>query len=110
MEITSHVAGDVTVIGVTGDLDSRTAPEAEEQVTALIEGGARKILLNLEKMDYTSSAGLRVVLATAKTLQKAGGGLRLCGLNDAVQEVFDISGFTAILHLSKTEADALAGF
>jgi len=66
--------------------------------------------VDLEKMDFISSAGLRVLLATAQELQKAGGELRVCNLNEDVMEVFDISGFSTILMVFKDESEALQGF
>jgi anti-anti-sigma factor len=61
-------------------------------------------------MEFISSAGLRVLLATAQELQKAGGELRVCNLNEEVNEVFDISGFSTILMVFKDESEALQGF
>jgi anti-anti-sigma factor len=61
-------------------------------------------------LDYISSAGLRVLLATAQKLQAEDGALRVCNLNETVQEVFDISGFSTILSVFKTETEALNEF
>ena len=66
--------------------------------------------MNLEKLNYISSAGLRVLLAAAKKLRTTGGELRICSLSELVAEVFDISGFDMILPISATETDALEGF
>ncbi len=79
-------------------------------MTQLIDQGATKLVVNFEKLDYISSAGLRVLLATAKQLKGNSGELRVCSLNEVVQEVFDISGFTTILTVTKTEPEALKGF
>ena len=61
-------------------------------------------------LDYISSAGLRVLLAAAKQLKTTNGELRLCNLNEVVQEVFAISGFDMILPISESESEALEGF
>ena len=66
--------------------------------------------MNLEKLDYISSAGLRVLLATAKKLKAIGGELRVCSLNEIVTEVFDITGFDLILTVLPSESEALDGF
>jgi anti-anti-sigma factor len=76
----------------------------------LIEAGSTKILVNLEKLDYISSAGLRVLLVVAKKLKANAGELRICSLNAVVKEVFDISGFDMILPVSASESEALEGF
>ena len=108
MNITTRTLNDVTVVAIAGSLDSNTAPAAQQAVDGIIAGGARKVLVDCTALDYISSAGLRVMLGAAKRLKGAGGELRLFGLNQAVREVFDISGFSTILRVFRTEADALA--
>jgi anti-anti-sigma factor len=110
MEISISESGDVKILSFQGNLDTGTAPEAESQINALIEAGTRKLLVNFEKLDYTSSAGLRILLATAKKLKPVGGDLKICCLNQTVQEVFDISGFSTILSVTSSEEEALGAF
>jgi len=108
MEINIREVNGVNVVEFTGNLDTNTAPEAEIQINGLLDAGAAKILVNFENLNYISSAGLRVLLATAKKMMASGGSLKICSLNSTVQEVFDISGFSTILSLAANEADALA--
>ena len=110
MEITIRDEKDVKVVKIEGELDTSASPEAQSQLNQLREQGAKKILLNLEKLEFISSAGLRVLLATAQELKIDGGDLRLCSLNETVKEVFDISGFSTLLMVLDNEAKALAGF
>ncbi len=110
MEITVTVAGEVKVIRIEGRLDTQTSPDAQTQLTQLIDQGETKLVVNFEKLAYISSAGLRILLAAAKQLKGNSGKLRICSLNEVVQEVFDISGFTTILTVTKTEPEALEGF
>jgi len=110
MEINIREVNGVNIVEFTGNLDTNTAPEAENRINGLLDGGASKILVSFENLNYISSAGLRVLLATAKKMMASGGSLKICSLNNTVQEVFDISGFSTILSLAATEADALAAF
>jgi len=110
MEILVKTTDDVKVVEFEGKLDTQTSPDAQDQLTELIGNGERKILVNLEKLDYISSAGLRVLLAAAKQLKPDGGEVRICNLNDVVQEVFDISGFVTIFKVFGSEIEALDGF
>ena len=110
MELMVGDAGEVKIVRIEGKLDTQTSPDAEAQLIRLIDAGARKVVVNLERLAYISSAGLRILLAAAKQLQGSGGELRVCSLSDLVQEVFDISGFDSILPVSKSEAEALDGF
>ncbi len=110
MQISVKTSNDVKVLAFEGRLDTQTSPDAQQQLTRLIEKGETKILVNLGKVDYISSAGLRVLLVVAKQLKTADGELRICGLNEVVKEVFDISGFDMILPISASESEALEGF
>lgn len=110
MEIAVSDAGEVKVVRIEGKLDTQTSPNVQAQLTQLIDQGATKIVVNFEKLVYISSAGLRILLAVAKQLKGISGELRICGLNELVQEVFDISGFTMILTVTKTEPEALESF
>ena len=110
MEIKTTETGDVSVVDIQGHLDTNTSPEAEAAINALIDAGTSRILIDFGALDYISSAGLRVLLATAKKLKAAGGDLKICSLNDTVQEVFDISGFSSILAVSANQEEALASF
>jgi anti-anti-sigma factor len=114
MDIRTRMQNDVTIVVFAGSLDSNTSPAAQQAVDETLKGGAKKVIVDCTALDYISSAGLRVLLGAAKKLGGAGtpggGGLRLFGLNQTVREVFDISGFSKILAVSNTEAEALRGF
>ena len=106
MQVTSEQIGAVTVARLSGDLDTGTSSTAGDALTALLDDGAETLLVNLEDVGFVSSAGLRVLLAAAKRLSTK---LRVCGLNETVQEVFDISGFTSIFDVFESEQAGLAG-
>jgi len=108
MEMNVREAGGVSVIEFSGNLDTNTSITAEVEVNKLLDGGSDRILFNFTDLNYISSSGLRVLLATAKKLRTSGGKMIVCSLNATVQEVFDISGFGAILNLASNEEEALA--
>ncbi len=110
MQILIKTTNEVTVLAFEGKLDTLTSPDAQQQLTRSIEEGEKRFLVNFEKLDYISSAGLRVLLAAAKQLKGIDGELRICSLNEVVGEVFDISGFTTIFKVFGSEAEALDGF
>ena len=110
MDISVRETDGVSVMDFTGNLDTNTSPAAENEVDRLLEGGSEKILFNFMNLNYISSSGLRILLATAKKMKSSGGKMRVCSLNDTVQEVFDISGFASILDLASNEEEALAAF
>ncbi len=110
MKLTVDDAGEVKIVRIEGELDTRTSPDAEAQLTQLVDTGARKVVVNFERLDYISSAGLSLLLTTAKQLRVSGGELRVCSLSGLVKEVFEMSGFDSLLSISKNEAEALKGF
>jgi serine/threonine-protein kinase RsbW len=110
MNISTRTLNDVTLVALAGNLDSNTSPQAQQALDAVLASGGKNVVVDFTALDYISSAGLRVLLGTAKRLRGAGGALRLFGLNETVREVFDISGFSTILAVFATEADALKGF
>lgn len=109
MNISARTQGDVTIVALAGNLDSNTSPQAQQALDGILADGGRKVLIDFTALDYISSAGLRVLLGTAKRLSGAGDALRLFGLNQTVREVFQISGFSTILAVFGTEAEALKG-
>lgn len=109
MNITTRTQNDVTIVAFAGSLDSNSSPQAQQTIDGILAGGAKKLVVDFTALDYVSSAGLRVLLGAAKKLSGSGSTLRLFGLNQSVKEVFDISGFSTILAVVATEADALRG-
>ena len=110
MNITTTEVEGITIAAFEGNLDTNTAPDAEELLGELLEKGVTKILVDFTTLDYISSAGLRVLLVTTKRLGGTGGSMRLCGLNETVDEVFEISGFSTIFSVFGTRDEALEGF
>ncbi len=106
MEISTRTSNDIHIVAVSGSLDSATSPAAQKALDAVL-AGARKVALDFSGLDYISSAGLRVLLGAAKQIRASGGTLRMFGLNQSVREVFEISGFSSILAVYPSEAEAL---
>ena len=98
------------IIALQGQINSANAATVETEVLAVLQKGAKNVLLNMTELSYISSAGLRVVLVLAKRLKQAGGKLVIYGMQPHVREVFDISGFLAILNVTGTRAEALEQF
>ncbi|MHC4104681.1 MAG: STAS domain-containing protein [Planctomycetota bacterium] len=109
MKITTRDSNDITVVMFEGELDTLAAPDAKSELNKMRARGAKKIILDLEKLDFITSSGLRVLLATAQELNDVSGELRVCNLNETVQEVFDISGFSTLLMVFENEAKAMIG-
>lgn len=94
LKIEKKIADVITLIP-EGRLDTVTAPQLEAELEKILPD-AKALVLDMEKLEYISSAGLRVILKTQKALQ-AGGGLKLTNVSESVREVFDITGFSDFL-------------
>lgn len=92
MEITSKTIEEVMVIALAGDIDGKTAPEAQEQISPLVRPGS-KILLDMSAVDYMSSAGLRVLLATYRQITAGEGSIALVGLSEEIEDTMSVTGF-----------------
>lgn len=108
MEMRTRSADDVLVVDMVGRLDSRTSGPVSTELNALVQGGRRKLVLNLAGVDYMSSAGLRAILVAAKLMQVHDGALKICAANPSVQHVMEVSGIGSLLNLCASEQEALA--
>lgn len=84
-------------LALTGRLDTVTAPELEKAIAALLPQ-IDSLVLDMSSLEYISSAGLRVILKAYKALAPKNG-LKLTGVQEAVKEVFDITGFSDFLDM-----------
>ena len=72
LDLSDRTTNDVTIVDLDGKMNTSTSPDADAYLSQLIAGGSNKLLLNMMGVDYISSSGLRVVLATGKKLGDLG--------------------------------------
>lgn len=100
MNITENAVGDVSQIHLDGRFDADTCGVVEDFIRAKIANeGTHRFVLNMEKVPFIASAGLRVVLVFAKELRQSQGDLCLAALQPNVHRVFEISGLNNVLHI-----------
>ena len=95
MEITKEQNGTELTVALEGRLDTTTAPELEKEMKESLDG-VTELTLDFARLDYISSAGLRVLLSVHKTMI-ARDGMKIRNANEIVREVFDVTGFADIL-------------
>jgi anti-anti-sigma factor len=100
MEIDQKEENGIVFIAFKGRLDGTSAPEAEETINTIFKGESNRLLFDFEFLEYLSSAGLRVILGAAKEMKRRDGKFVLCALNSYVKEVFEVSGFGAIIPIA----------
>ena len=97
MNIIKNLNGAELTIALEGRLDTTTAPDLEKDLKASLDN-VESLIFDLVKLDYISSAGLRVLLSAQKVMNKKGS-MKVTHVNDVVQEVFDVTGFSNILDI-----------
>ena len=95
MTITKNLNGTALEIALEGRLDTMTAPELETELNRSLDG-VKSLVLDFSKLDYISSAGLRVLLSAHK-IMNARDGMKVKNVNEIVQEVLEVTGFADIL-------------
>lgn len=108
LNVTTERIGDVLSIDVEGRIDNSNFDQFVDAVNAGIDESDRAVVVNLEKLDYIASQGLRAHLLTAKSLKKRDAELLLCSLSDRVREVFRVTGLDRIGTIFSSKEDALA--
>ena len=97
MTIEKSIENGKALYRVEGRLDTTTAPDMENALKADMDG-ITELTMDFSKLDYISSAGLRVLLSAHKAMGKKGG-MKVVNVNEIVREVFDITGFADILDI-----------
>ena len=101
------MSDDITFFQPAGRLDTVTSPQLEDELIALIEQGAQRILFDCSRLTYISSAGLKLVVVAAKRMQSAQGSLVFCCINQQVTSVFQVTGFMSFLQVAPSVPEGL---
>jgi anti-sigma B factor antagonist len=107
MKMVEAVAEDVTVLEAYGRLDSTTAKEFGDRLTALVQAGRNAIVIDLKNIIYISSAGFRVLLIANRATSEKQGKLALCGITGEVRRLFEIGAFLDQFLICPTQADGI---
>ncbi len=97
MEINTIKNGDEITVAVEGRLDTTTAPDLERELKGCLDG-VKTLILDFSKLEYTSSAGLRVLLSAQKQMNRQGE-MIVKHVNKTIMEVFEVTGFVDILNI-----------
>ena len=109
MSISTEREGGALIAKAEGRVDGANALEFHEALEAAISSDDGAMVLDLGGISYISSAGLRVVLLVAKTLQKQSAKMAVCSLSEPIREIFEISGFDKIIPVYGSRQEAIAG-
>ena len=97
MEINKIQDGGKLTVELEGRLDTNTSPQLEQELNSSYEG-TTELIFDLNKLEYISSAGLRVLLSAQKTMNKQGS-MTVKGVSDVIMEIFEVTGFAEIFNI-----------
>ncbi len=95
LNVSKNIANEKALVKLEGRLDTVTAPELEKELKEILDG-ASELVMDFEKLEYISSAGLRVLLSAQKVMGRKGG-MKVTGVNETIMEIFEVTGFSDIL-------------
>jgi anti-anti-sigma factor len=99
------------VLSIIGRVDSNTAPQLQEETAKLTNDGKYKIVFDLGKVEFLSSAGLRILIVTQKECKRYNRGeVLLANVPPKIYSSLDLAGFTALFKIHKSVVDAVAAF
>ncbi len=110
MDISLSTNGPVTVVAISGSVDSLNADQLTQSFDAQVRSGRIRLVADFSSVSYTSSAGLRSLLAAVKDSRRAGGDLRIAAVQPSVQRVLSLSGFTSIIRVFDDVGSAVDSF
>ena len=110
LEVRSEAADGVAIYRISGRLDAEaaTGQGLQSAVGSAINGGNARIIFDMREVTLITSAGLRVVIVTAKQAEAAKGGLSIFGVRSSVDEVFEVSGLKGFIPIVSNEGEARA--
>lgn len=95
LNITKQINGSEAIVSLEGRLDTTTAPQLENELKSFMES-LSSLVFDFDKLEYISSAGLRVLLTAQKFMSKQGS-MKLINVKEDVNEIFEVTGFSDIL-------------
>ncbi|MBN2355356.1 STAS domain-containing protein [candidate division KSB1 bacterium] len=110
MHIKENKVGTVHVISLSGRLDAQNAPLLDNRTSTTISEGTTHIVLDMEKVDYISSSGLRAIVSIVKSCREKKGDCRIANLQPAVYNILELGGFENIIQIFESTETAVSSF
>lgn len=110
MEINVSKEGDVVVVVVEGDLDASSAPDLRARFEALIGQGENQYVIDLVGVPFMDSSGIAALVNLFKRVRIGAGDVKLCGFQEEVKKVFELTRLNRVFDIFDTRAEAVASF
>jgi anti-sigma B factor antagonist len=106
MKVNVQDIGDTKIFAISGELDGKTSPEAQEQILPQAEG-AEALVIDMSEVGYMSSAGLRMLLLIYRHIGASGGSVALVGLTEEIEDTMELTGFLKYFKTYDSVDDAI---
>ena len=106
MNITQDDKKGIIVLRCEGRLDATSSPQLEDEINRLIDQEKNKVLIDFSRIDYLSSAGMRLLLSATKRLKNKQGNLGIFAIHEEVREIINMAGFEKVLAIYHSEEEA----
>lgn len=108
--IQTSVEDGLSIVAIEGFVDAHTAPQFENAIQQSVDAARLRIVVNCEKLNYISSAGLGVFMSFIEEVRERGGDIKICGLTPKVKHTFEILGFQDIFEILDDQQTAIQRF
>jgi anti-anti-sigma factor len=108
MDIGESRNGETGILTISGRLDASSSPALPPRASALCDTGIRTLLIDLQQVEYLTSAGFRALIAVKRQAERASVELALCGLNEMVHDLFEVGGLLGSFSIHPDATSALA--
>ncbi len=110
MRFTTLNEGGIRIISLEGRMDLANSMKAESMLNEILGEGVSRIILDLEKLEFMSSSGLRIIISVEKRLRERGGKLVLLNMSETVEKLFNLTRLYDLFIVRKSLSEALACF
>jgi len=110
VEIKTRTVDGVVILDIDGEIDLYNAPEIKDTIKAQMDGGHKKIIINLENVSYIDSSGIGALISSLSNLKKIGGGLKIINVYDSVRKVFELTKLTSFFEIYDSEEEAVSAY
>lgn len=100
----------IKVVDIEGEIDVYTSMELKKELNGMIDNGNKKIIINLEKVNYMDSSGLGILVAILKRLKQEDGIMKLTNMNIGIKRIFEITKLTKFFEIYEDEEAAVKSF
>jgi anti-sigma B factor antagonist len=107
LDVETTQQGDASILTLRGEIDVYTAPRLRQTIVDLVDGGARWLVVDMEKVDFLDSTGLGVLVEGLKRVKTRDGHLSIVATHDKILKIFDITGLNKAFPIHSTVGEAV---